>query len=45
MPRGFKAEIAGARTGLMAMWILQNQRGRKTLKLGYKHTFTITGFY
>ncbi len=43
--RGFKAEIAGARLGLQAMWILQNQRGKKPLKLGYKHTFTVAGFY
>ena len=45
MPRGFKAEAVGARLGLQAMWILQNQRGKKPLKLGYKYTFTIKGFY
>jgi len=31
--------------GLQAMWVLQKQRGKRPLILGYKHSFTITGFY
>lgn len=41
--RGFLTKALGGETGLRAMWVLQNQRGKKPMTLGYIHTFKVSG--
>jgi len=41
--RGFLTKVLGGETGLRAMWVLQNQRGKKPMTLGYIHIFKVSG--